>query len=66
MDKPLTVARQDFAEEIVNVINESGLPAFVMSDILKNAITEVDKIAQAQYEQDKEAYEKSKGDEDED
>lgn len=66
MDKPLTVARQEFAEQIVNVINESGLPAFIMSDILKTAIAEVDKIAQAQYEADRRKYEKSGVDKDED
>ena len=60
MNKPLTVARQEFSEDLVALVNNSGLPAFVISGVMKEAIIEVDKIAQAQLATDKEAWEKEK------
>lgn len=63
MNKPLTVARQEFTENIVEAINNSELPFFVVSDILKNALVEVDKMAQAQYQRDKDSWEKSQEEE---
>lgn len=59
MEKPLTVARQEFAENIVEVINNSGLPAFVMLEIVQSCERELTKLSQQQYEKDKEQYEKS-------
>lgn len=59
MEKPLTVARQEFAENIVEVINNSGLPAFVMLEIVQSCERELTKLSQQQYEKDKEKYEKS-------
>ena len=63
MNKPLTIARQEFTENIVEAINNSELPFFVVSDILKNALVEVDKMAQAQYQRDKDSWEKSQEEE---
>ena len=62
MDKPLTVARQEFAENIVEVINNSGLPAFVMLEIIHSCERELTKLSQTQYEKDKAEYEESKED----
>ncbi len=62
MDKPLTVARQEFAENIVEVINNSGLPAFVMLEIVQSCERELTKLSQTQYEKDKAEYEESKED----
>ena len=59
MNKPLTVARQEFAENIVELINNSGLPAFVALEILKSCEVELNTLAQKQYEQEKAEYEKS-------
>ena len=59
MTKPLTVARQEFAENIVELINNSGLPAFVALEILKSCEAELNTLAQKQYEQEKAEYEKS-------
>lgn len=52
MEKPITVARQEFIEELVKLINESGLPAFVISPILKDTLATVDQLAQQQYQAD--------------
>lgn len=59
MNKPLTIARQEFTQAIVDAVNSAELPMFVVSDILKSALTEVDKLAQAQYEADVKAWKES-------
>lgn len=64
MNKPLTIARQEFTQAIVDAVNNAELPMFVISDILKSALAEVDKLAQAQYEQDKKAWEEEQNNED--
>lgn len=58
MNKPLTVARKEFIDNIISVINGSGLPAFVMEDILKACLTEMSALANKQYQADFEAYQK--------
>ncbi len=58
MEKPLTVAREEFVTNLVNLVNESGLPMFVVLDVLKSAVSEVQEAAKLQYEKEKEAYEK--------
>lgn len=50
MDKPLTVKRQEFAEKLTDLINSSGLYAFVMADLMKNCIRELDVISLKEYE----------------
>ena len=57
MDKPITVAREEFIEALVKLVNESGLPMFAVEDILKNVAAEVKMAAQQQYEADKKRYE---------
>ena len=57
MDKPLTVAREEFIESLVKLINESGLPMFVVESILRDITAETKAAAQKQYEADKKAYE---------
>lgn len=61
MNKPLTVAREEFAEHIVELINNCGLPAFVSLGILKSCEAELTVLSQKQYEADKVEYEKSLG-----
>lgn len=60
MERPLSVAREEFVDALVELINNSGLPMFVVLDVLKGAEIEVKNAAQAQYEKDKKAYEESK------
>lgn len=57
MDKPITVAREEFIEALVKLVNESGLPMFAVEDVLKNITSEVKMAAQQQYEADKKRYE---------
>lgn len=65
MNKPITIARQEFTQAIVDAVNNAELPMFVVSDILKSALTEVDKLAQAQYEADVKAWEEGQEKKDE-
>lgn len=57
IQKPVTVARQDFIDGIVGLINASGLPAFIITDILKDVQSEMVRQTNEQYEKDKAAYE---------
>jgi hypothetical protein len=56
MQKPITVAREEFIETMINTINESGLPAFVIADILTDLLSAINELKVQQYKKDLEAY----------
>jgi len=56
--KPMSVARQEFIEQLVDNINNCGLPMFVIEPILQDLLGMVKATAQQQYESDKARYEK--------
>lgn len=58
-DKPSSVARVEFIDGIANLINNSGLPAFVMEPILRDMYIEVQNASSRQYEYDKGQYEQA-------
>lgn len=60
LNKPITIVRAEFISNLVKLINETALPAFVMESILKDICLEVKGIAQKQYELDVEKYEELK------
>ena len=55
--KPMSVVRQEFAEKLIETINVSQLPLFVIEPILQNALDAVKTAAQKQYEIEKAQYE---------
>ena len=57
--KPLSVARQEFIEKIVEEINTCGLPLFVVEPILKDLLNEVSVAVKRQYENEKTQYEQA-------
>lgn len=57
MDKPATLLQREFKDNLVKIINESKLPAFVLVPIMEQALAEVKDIEQKQYEADRAAYE---------
>lgn len=59
MNKPITVARQLFIEKMINDINESGLPFFVVHDAISSLLPELSKQADIQLENDRKAYNES-------
>ena len=54
--KPITLAQQDFTKDLVELVNSSGLPAFVISNILRDVKLSVDKIAEEQLQRDADQY----------
>lgn len=56
-EKPVTLRQREFVDKIVNAINDSELPAFVIVPVLEQALAEVKQIEEQQYEADKAAYE---------
>lgn len=57
MDKPITITRQEFMDALVKLINESGLPAFVLTPIMTGMTQKIIELEQKQYEADKAEYE---------
>lgn len=50
MNKPLVIARSEFVDNICGIINESGLPAFVMREALDGIRAELTKLEQQELE----------------
>lgn len=57
--KPMSVARREFMDKVVELVNESGLPLFVIEPILKELHGVVQMEAENQFQREKEAYEES-------
>ncbi len=57
MNKPITLIRDEFIKNIVELCNDSGLPFFVIEDVLKNLIQEIHTASMQQLESDKKQYE---------
>lgn len=70
MDKPLTVRADEFSQSVIFLANNSGLPAFVLSGILKDIQVELVQMAQKQLREDNDKWneyqESVKGEEDAD
>lgn len=58
--KPISIAREEFINALANLINESGLPAFIISPVLKDVLVEVQNAERVQLEQDRAFYENEK------
>lgn len=50
MEKPLVIARSEFVDNVCNLINESGLPAFVMREVLERITKTLIEMEQAELE----------------
>lgn len=57
MNKPITLLYEDFKKELTNLINHSGLPAFIVETVLQNYLAETKIIVKKQYESDTKRYE---------
>ena len=58
-EKPITVVRQEFIDGLINHVNNSSLPLFVIEPILRDIYMEVKAMSQKQYESEKMQYENS-------
>lgn len=59
VSKPITIAREEFVNKLIDLCNKSGMPFFCVESILKDLIQEVHTASIKQYEEDKSAYERA-------
>lgn len=57
MDKPLSMRRVETLEALSKIINEAGLPPFVIVDILNNLLTAMQQVAEDAYLREVKMYE---------
>ena len=57
LQKPLSVIRQEFIEQLINDVNSCQLPLFVIEPIIEDLLSMVRTAAQKQYETEKAQYE---------
>lgn len=57
--KPITVAREDFINDLVKLINSAQMPLCMVEYILKDTIAEVHTAAIKQMQEDKDVYDKA-------
>ena len=56
MNKPITIKYEEFKKQLTDVINQSGLPAFVIGLILRDYLDEAKAVANQQYLEDQKRY----------
>lgn len=56
MSKPITIMAEECKENLVNAINESDLPFFIIEAMLKDLLQEVHMASRKQLESDKVKY----------
>lgn len=59
MEKPISIVYEEFKQELANLINNYGLPAFVVEPVLRDYLNEIKIIKEKQYEMEKAQYEES-------
>ena len=59
MNKPITVVYEDFRQNMASLINNSGLPPFIIESVLCNFLNETRIAMEKQYQLDKTQYEKA-------
>lgn len=59
MNKPMMVARQEFSEKLVELVNNSGIPLAVAEPILTNILSLVRQSMQEQYEKEKKEWDEA-------
>ena len=57
IEKPMIIKKQEFMENVVNLVNQSGLPHFVMEPILQNILNAVHMGIEQEYQNAKSEYE---------
>lgn len=56
MDKPITVAREEFRRDLVDVINNAKLPAFVIRGVIEEILPVLKDQENMQYQKDLQNY----------
>lgn len=58
MNKPLSVARREYIQTVVDLTNNSGLPMFTIVDILDGILKDARNLAETEYQRDLAAWNK--------
>lgn len=58
LNKPASIVYEEFKQELAMLINNSGLPAFVIEPVLRDFAEAVKIAANTQYKSDKAVFEK--------
>ena len=56
INKPLTVARQDYLAAVCDATNQANLPAFVVVEVLDRLLTQMRKAAEQELKRDAAKY----------
>lgn len=59
IQKPITIVRSEFITNMTNLINGSMLPPFIIEPILRDMYNDIHILAQKQYENDVQEYQKA-------
>lgn len=59
MEKPFSVKVKDLKDDMVSLVNNAGLPLFMVEPIVRDILVAVQTKVEQQYLQDKAAYEQS-------
>ena len=59
MDKPLIIKLEEFESNLINLINRSELPAFILKEPMRNAYDSITTLAKKELEQAKKVYQES-------
>ena len=57
LTKPASIVYEEFRQELVNMVNNSGLPAFIIELVLRDLYEAVKDAANNQYKSDKAMFE---------
>lgn len=63
MDKPLALKKADFCKGLVNLINDCGLPAFIVADVIRDLSEKVNVLAEQELKDQTTLYYKALQDE---
>ena len=61
MNKPITVLRQEFIDNLQSLIENAGLMPFMVHDVLMDFDRQIQVMAKRQYDEDLARYEQSLG-----
>ena len=56
INKSILILREEFASNLINLINTSNVPLYVIEPVLANITNEINKAIQDQYSRELEAY----------
>lgn len=56
MEKTASILHKEFSDKLIQLINNCGLPAWAIKDTLRNALNQVEAIADQEYQKDMAAY----------